>query len=250
MDQMLPRPTTPGEALLIQQNTMLFQENCVRSQNEQALYAAWKNAVEENNNLNILIKTLQAQMQEMSSDIANLTGDNEQETTQDPANTEYFTDEEELAKETGWNLQNKRNAKKRKMETSPSTSKHVTSEQPMQQSSGEATKSMKPPPIIIYQLRDYNTIYRYLNTKLELRYKITLLNNGDLKLNVDTEDHYRTASKMLTEAQFLWSTHENKQTLPMRVVVRKLHSSCTPDQIVQELRQKGYQIMDAVNILK
>jgi len=28
MDQMLPRPATPGEALLIQQNTMLFQENC------------------------------------------------------------------------------------------------------------------------------------------------------------------------------------------------------------------------------
>ena len=55
------------------------------------------------------------------------------------------------------------------METSPSTSQHVTSEQPMQQSSGEATKTMKPPPIIIYQVRDYDTIYRYLNTKLELK---------------------------------------------------------------------------------
>ena len=77
----------------------------------------------------------------------------------------------------------------------------------MQQSSGEATKSMKPPPIIIYQVRDYDTIYRYFNTKLELKYKITLPNNGDHKLNVDTEDHYRTASKMLTEAQFLWSTY-------------------------------------------
>ena len=77
----------------------------------------------------------------------------------------------------------------------------------MQQSSGEATKSMKPPPIIIYQVRDYDTIYRYLNTKLELKYKITLLNNGDLKLNVNTEDHSRTVSKMLTEVQILWSTY-------------------------------------------
>jgi len=57
MDQLLPRPATPGEALLIQQNNMLFQENCVRSQNEQALYAAWKQAVEENNTLNTLLKT-------------------------------------------------------------------------------------------------------------------------------------------------------------------------------------------------
>jgi len=59
MDQLLPRPATPGEALLIQQNNMLFQENYVRSQNEQALYAAWKQAVEENNTLNTLLKTLQ-----------------------------------------------------------------------------------------------------------------------------------------------------------------------------------------------
>ena len=55
---------------------------------------------------------------------------------------------------------------------------------------------------------------------------------------------------MLTEAQFLWSTYENKQTRPIRVVVRKLHSSCTPDQIVHDLRQNGYQIIEAVNILK
>jgi hypothetical protein len=55
---------------------------------------------------------------------------------------------------------------------------------------------------------------------------------------------------MLAEAQFIWPTYENKQTRPKRVVVKKLHSSCTSDKIVQELRQKGYQIIDAVNILK
>jgi len=52
MDQMLRRSATPGEEVLMQNNTVLFQENCFRSQNEQALYAAWKNAVEENSNLN------------------------------------------------------------------------------------------------------------------------------------------------------------------------------------------------------
>jgi len=55
---------------------------------------------------------------------------------------------------------------------------------------------------------------------------------------------------MLNEAQFIWATYENKQTRPTRVIVKKLHSSCTPEQIVQELRRKGYQIIDAVNILK
>jgi hypothetical protein len=83
------------------------------------------------------------------------------------------------------------------MDTSPSTSKQTNSEHPMQQPNCEAAKPMKPPPIIIHQVRDYDIIYRYLNTKLEHKYKVTLLNNGDLKLNVDTEDLYRTASKML-----------------------------------------------------
>jgi uncharacterized protein involved in tolerance to divalent cations len=96
---MLPRPATPGEALLMQENTMLFQENCVRSQNEEALYAAWIKAVEEKENLTNLIKTLQAQMQELRSEIATLKGKNVQVIQQVPASTDYYTDEEELAKE-------------------------------------------------------------------------------------------------------------------------------------------------------
>lgn len=93
-------------------------------------------------------------------------------------------------------------------------------------------------------------IYNYLNIKRVQNYRITLLNSGDLKLIVNTEDRYRTTSKMLNEARFIWFTYENKQTRPTRVIVKKLHSSCTPEQIVQELRRKGYQITDAVNILK
>jgi len=87
MDQLLPRPATPGEALLIQQNNMLFQENYVRSQNEQALYAAWKQAVEENNTLNTLLKT---QIQDLRSEVANLKGENEQVRKPEPEPIEYI----------------------------------------------------------------------------------------------------------------------------------------------------------------
>ena len=136
------------------------------------------------------------------------------------------------------------------MEASCSTTKQSTSAQHQQRPDQTAAKNPKPPPIIIYQVRDYDVVYKYLNTKLEQKCRITLQNSGDLKLNVDTEEHYRMASMMLNEAQFIWSTYENKQTRPIRVIVKKLHSSCTPEQIVQELRRKGYQILDAVNILK
>jgi hypothetical protein len=38
-----------------------------------------------------------------------------------PASTDYYTDEEELAKEMEWIVQHKRNAKKRKMDASCNT---------------------------------------------------------------------------------------------------------------------------------
>jgi hypothetical protein len=189
-------------------------------------------------------------MQELRSEIANLKGETERVRKPVPEPIEYHTDEEELAKETEWILQRKENAKKRKTDTSSTSSTQPTQDQPKQRPTGEAAKPIKPPSIIIYQVSDYETIYSYLNTKLDHNYKIALLNNGDLKLNVDTAYLYRTASKMLTEAQFKWSTYENKQTRPIRVVVKRFHSSYIPEQIVQELRQKGYHILDAVNILK
>jgi hypothetical protein len=100
------------------------------------------------------------------------------------------------------------------MDTSCNAPKQPNSEQRQQQPQHEVAKSMKPPPIIIYQVRDYEIIYNYLNTKLERKYRITLLNSGDLKLNVITAEHYRTASQMLKEAQFMWSTYENKKLDP------------------------------------
>jgi regulator of replication initiation timing len=104
---------------------MLFQENYVRSQNEQALYAAWKHAVEETNTLNTLLNTLQTQMQDLRSEIANLKGENEQVRKPEPEHIEYRTDEEELAKETEWIPQRKGISKKRKMDThSPPQTNH------------------------------------------------------------------------------------------------------------------------------
>jgi len=57
-------------------------------------------------------------MQELRTEITNLAGENVQEGQQEPARTEYYTDEEELTKETEWIEQHKRKAKKRKMDTS------------------------------------------------------------------------------------------------------------------------------------
>jgi hypothetical protein len=91
-------------------------------------------------------------MQELRIEIATLTGKNVQVSQQIPASTDYYTDEEELAKEADWIVQHKRNAKKRKMDNSCNTPKQPTSEQHQQQPDLPAAKPPKPPPIIICQV--------------------------------------------------------------------------------------------------
>jgi hypothetical protein len=54
------------------------------------------------------LKKFQAQMQDLRNEIANLTGENVQEEQQESARTEYYTDEEELVKETEWIVQHNR----------------------------------------------------------------------------------------------------------------------------------------------
>ena len=61
------------------------------------------------------VKTLKAQMQQLRIEIATFTEENVQMEQQDPASTEYYANEEELAKETEWNVQYRRNIKKRKV---------------------------------------------------------------------------------------------------------------------------------------
>jgi hypothetical protein len=79
------------------------------------------------------------------------------------------------------------------MDPSCNTPKQPNSEQHQQQPQQEVANYMKPPPIT-YQVWDYDIVYNYLNTKLEGKYRITLLSNVDLKPNVDTSENYRTAS--------------------------------------------------------
>lgn len=59
--------------------------------------------------------------------------------------------------------------------------------------------------------------------------KATLLNNDQVKLNVENEDEYRKLTKHLNEESFYWHSYENKQTRPIKVMTRKLHLTCEPE---------------------
>lgn len=56
--------------------------------------------------------------------------------------------------------------------------------------------------------------------------------------------------KKLKSEQHQWYTYENKTERPIKVIARGLHASCTKEDIVEDLQQKGLKIIDATYIIK
>ena len=77
------------------------------------------------------------------------------------------------------------------------------------------------------------------------------MNKNSIKINVLQECGFRQLTKALNnQNQFQWYTYENKQIRPIKVIVKKLHHSCKPNDITNYLQEHGYNALEAVNKLK
>jgi hypothetical protein len=47
-----------------------------------------------------------------------------------------------------------------------------------------------------------------------------------------------------------WYTYENKHERPIKVMARGLHPTCVCKDILEGLKNKGFKILDAVNVIK
>lgn len=152
------------------------------------------------------------------------------------------SDEEEeiVNRETAWLLPKN---KKRKASSSP------PKEEKIEKNSKEAPKEQKPPPIVVSNMENYVAIRQNLQSKT-LKFNAKMMNNNQLKINVETANDYRNVTKTLTEMQQEWHTYENKQDRPIRVMVRNLHPSCCVQEIIDELKERGFRIIQAENKMK
>ena len=137
-----------------------------------------------------------------------------------PINSE---EEEELVnRETAWLLpkyNNKRGAKKRKATSSPEQS---PTKQNVEQNKTKTPKDQKPPLVVISNVDNYQEIKNWLQRK-NLKYNAILMNNNQLKINVNSETEYRELTKTMNEGKQQWHTYENIQDRPIRIMVRDMH---------------------------
>lgn len=161
------------------------------------------------------------------------------------------SEEEDLvAKETAWIMQKNR---KRRIQHSPEEkqSKSIPKviEGPKITEKPEGSKNKKPPPVVLGNVENYTEINKTLQAN-KLNFRANLMNNNQLKINVDNELEYRNLTGYLNNTKIEWHTYENKQTRPIRVMVRNLHPSCNPEDIKDELLSNNFMIIDVVNKTK
>lgn len=184
---------------------------------------------------------------------------------------EYQTDEEELARETDWIIKKqRRNRKKRKAESSPevtiesssfSNEGEVVNESNVNKvhnmshqgiadlaEKGESKKAL-PPPVHIIGVKTYEEI-KTLVEPVTSSYEIVAQNNNKWKIITTDSDSYRKLAKTLDDVKAQWYTYEDKNTRPIKVMARGLHHTCEKQDIIDDLQQKNYKIIDVVNIMK
>lgn len=228
-----------------------FQPNTER---EQLLFNHLEKQVEEAKSFKEIINQLRAELNDLKNNL------NLKQTHQ---STSYETDEEQVEKDTDWiTVKNKkkqatpvtehrRESKKRKASGSPEaantastylnlTNKNLTNKVPTQK---------KPPPMFVQQVVHINKLVEPLKA-MGFEGKISTLNtNTSFKINCANGEEYRKVSDWLNNEQISWHTFSDAATRPLRVMARGLHPQTDQATIIAELKNKGFKILEATNIL-
>lgn len=225
------------------------------TETEHLLYKTLTDERNERNKLRNLVDDLKGQIEQLQSQLEHIreqsnVPSNKLDNEEPLKSVQYETDEEELAKETGWLRQKTRKKRKLNLSLSP-PSQEVDTTSVEAKKTPKVKKPIQPPPIVVENIKNYQKIYDFLlNSELPKDSFIAKMMNGDtVKINALNEDSYRVITKLLQENNCHWHSYENKQDRPIRVMAKNLHASCLPNRIVEDLTSKGYKIENAVNKL-
>ena len=108
----------------------------------------------------------------------------------------------------------------------------------------------QPPPINVIDITDYSRLRTLLVPVTDKEFRVTSLNNDVWKINAPDPESYRALTRKLDDNGIQWYTYENKNERPIRVVARGLHASCSSEDIQDNLKKRGFKILDAVNIIR
>lgn len=110
-------------------------------------------------------------------------------------------------------------------------------------------KDSKPPPIYIYGVNDYKAMTTTLaEVAEEETYHARAMANNTVRINPHTPDTYRKLVRYLRAENIIHHTYQLKNERAYRVVIRDLHYSIPLEEIKEELKTKGHNVRNIINV--
>jgi hypothetical protein len=79
-------------------------------------------------------------------------------------------------------------------------------------------------------------------------FQIVLLHSGDIKINAEEEKDYRYITRALNQTNIEWYSFKNKLMRPIKVMARNIHASCSAEDVMKDLQNKNFTIMEVSQI--
>lgn len=168
----------------------------------------------------------------------------------------YFTDEEELEKETSG--ADNGNARKRRR-TKTKTPQKNTTQSVNNNTEQKNPKIPLPPPINVSNINNFELFRQKVIKITSEPTNFKALSNSDIKITVKNENDYRNVKKLLEELKkepssqlenIEYHTYQLKSEKAYRVVIRGLPSSISHEEIKAELVEMGHEVVGITNIYK
>lgn len=111
-------------------------------------------------------------------------------------------------------------------------------------------RAQVPPPIMVEKVNSYEDLYSMITNKINKnQFQVKLLSENSAKINAADSESYRIIVDVLQKANHTLNSYENKQSRPIRVMIKELHHTCKPQSVIQNLREQGFNAVEAINKL-
>ncbi|XP_075151150.1 uncharacterized protein LOC142225262 [Haematobia irritans] len=108
-------------------------------------------------------------------------------------------------------------------------------------------KPVRPPPIIVSSMENFGALRNVIKSKAANGFITKQIDKQSQKISTFEANDYREVTKALNEAKIQWHSYENKHDRPIRVIAKNLHHTCDPIDIITDLKEQGFNIINAFN---
>jgi hypothetical protein len=159
---------------------------------------------------------------------------------------EDINDDGDLAEDTKWvRVQNSRNKRKFAEVKSPEQYKEHKDKASSSASHSQTKESNKPPPIMITGVENRENLTSIIKQAIgDENYQTKLMNNCITKVNVLSDYAYRILTNSLKANHIPWFSYENKQNRAIKFMIKNLHHSYQPMNILRSINDQGLQALN------